>query len=217
MLALLDVSVSWLPAAGHRRGAPLSCPVIMQMRRGSRGPRAPPQRDVPMINEIIPHEEMRVMIEKQGESDEMLGIMRKEDAIAAARERDLDLVLIADKSEPVVCKIVSYDKYRFTKEKKAKEQKKASKNADLKELKMSYKIGDHDYDVRKRSAERFLSQGNPVKFSIFFRGREVAHTDVGLSVMERMAESLVEFGTVDAKPKIMGRSMIMMMKPKPKS
>ena len=192
-----------------------------------------------MINEIIPHEEMRVMIEKQGESDEMLGIMRKEDAIAAARERDLDLVLIADKSEPVVCKIVSYDKYRFTKEKKAKEQKKASKNADLKELKMSYKIGDHDYDVRKRSAERFLSQGNPVsaapvrvpatpanlkggrptqvKFSIFFRGREVAHTDVGLSVMERMAESLVEFGTVDAKPKIMGRSMIMMMKPKPKS
>ena len=162
LLALLDVSVSWLPAAGHRRGAPLSCPVIMQMRRGSRGPRAPPQRDVPMINEIIPHEDMRVMIEKQGESDEMLGIMRKEDAIAAARERDLDLVLIADKSEPVVCKIVSYDKYRFTKEKKAKEQKKASKNADLKELKMSYKIGDHDYDVRKRSAERFLSQGNPV-------------------------------------------------------
>ena len=115
-----------------------------------------------MINEIIPHEDMRGMIEKQGESDEMLGIMRKEDAIAAARERDLDLVLIADKSEPVVCKIVSYDKYRFTKEKKAKEQKKASKNADLKELKMSYKIGDHDYDVRKRSAERFLSQGNPV-------------------------------------------------------
>ena len=133
LLALLDVTVSWLPAAGHRRGARGSCPLSLQMRRGSRGPRAPPQRDVPMINEIIPHEEMRVMIEKQGESDEMLGIMRKEDAIAAARERDLDLVLIADKSEPVVCKIVSYDKYRFTKEKKAKEQKIASKNPNQKE------------------------------------------------------------------------------------
>ena len=179
VLVLADVSLgSWLPmapASNRRTSLALAAPAVMQMRRGPRGPRAPPTQKVPVINEIIPHDEMRVMIEKPGESDEMLGIMSKADALAAASERELDLVLIADKSEPVVCKIVSYDKYRFAKEKKAKEQKKASKNADLKELKMSYKIGDHDYDVRRRSAERFLLQGNPVRRS-FRRARAAPPT-----------------------------------------
>merc|ERR1719298_312372 len=121
------------------------------------------------------------MLDAGGGSDEMLGIMSKEAALEAAAERELDLVLIAAKSDPPVVKIVSYDKYRFAKEKKRKEQQKAAARgkSELKELKMSYKIGDHDYDVRKRQAEKFLSSGDKVKFSMLFRGREVAFTNNG--------------------------------------
>jgi len=124
--------------------------------------------------------------------------------------------LIADKSDPPICKIVSYDKFRFNKEKKKKEQAKAVKGQELKELKMSYKIGAHDYDVRKRAAERFLAQGNKVKFSMQFRGREIVHSDVGKAIMEKMAVSLEDVGVVDASPRVFGRQMIMTIGPKTK-
>merc|ERR1712086_1089984 len=119
--------------------------------------------------------EVRVLVDVPGESDELLGVMSKADAIEAARSRELDLVLIAEKSDPPVCTIVSYDKYRFNKEKKQKGQK-------LKELKLSYKIGDHDFQVRERAAIKFLGQGHKIKFSIQFKGREIMHSDVGLAV-----------------------------------
>jgi len=146
----------------------------------------------------------------------MIGVMSKAEALAAAEERELDLVLIADKSDPPICKIVSYDKFRFNKEKKKKEQAKAVKGQELKELKMSYKIGAHDYDVRKRAAERFLAQGNKVKFSMQFRGREIVHSDVGKAIMEKMAVSLEDVGVVDASPRVFGRQMIMTIGPKTK-
>jgi len=187
---------------------------------GGRGRRysqpAPKPKDNTPINDAINFEEVRVVIDIPGEPDELLGVMSKSDAIAAAGERDLDLVLIAAKSEPPVCKIVSYDKYRFAKEKKKKEQSKAaSKGQELKELKMSYKIGEHDYEVRKKQALKFLGKGDKVKFSMLFRGREVTHADVGKEIMLRMAESLEDIGQLDGAPKVMGRQMIMLISPKP--
>ena len=98
--------------------------------------------------------------------------------------------------------------------KKKKEQQKAVRGQELKELKMSYKIGQHDFDVRLRAAERFLTSGDKVKFSIQFKGREIAHADVAQEVMERMRDALVEKGTVDAPPRVMGRQMIMTVSPK---
>jgi len=156
------------------------------------------------------------MLDNPAEGDTMLGVMTKAEALAEAEERELDLVLVSDKSEPVICKIVSYDKFRFAKEKKRKDQQKAaSKGQELKELKMSYKIGDHDYQVRKKQATKFLGQGNKVKFSMLFRGREVTHADVGRTVMLRMASELEDIGVLDASPRVMGRQMIMMIGPKP--
>jgi len=159
---------------------------------------------------------MRVMVDVGDGTDEMLGVMSKDEALAAARERELDLVLIAAKTDPPVVKIVSYDKFRFAKEKKKKEQMKAAARgkSELKELKMSYKIGEHDYMVRKKQAVKFLSSGDKVKFSMLFKGREVTHSDVGREIMLKMAGELEENGTLDAPPKVMGRQMIMMISPK---
>ena len=148
---------------------------MMARGRGGYQQRAPVIDRTP-INGAIPFENMRVMVDAGDGTDELLGIMSKDEALEAARERELDLVLIAGKSDPAVVKIVSYDKFRFAKEKKRKEQQKAAARgkSELKELKMSYKIGVHDYTVRKKSALKFLSAGDKVKFSMLFRGREVS-------------------------------------------
>ena len=203
------------PQLGRRAAA--GAPQMMA-RGGGRGYRGPPQpvKDTTPINGAIPYDEMRVMVDAGGGADEMLGIMSKDEALAAARERELDLVLIAGKSDPPVVKIVSYDKFRFAKEKKRKEQQKAAARgkSELKELKMSYKIGDHDYQVRKKQATKFLKSGDKVKFSMLFRGREVTHSDVGKEIMLRMAGELEELGALDSPPKVMGRQMIMMISPR---
>ena len=177
--------------------------VMMAGRGRGRGNRnAQPVKDTTPINGAIPFDEMRVMVDAGGGADEMLGIMNKDDALAAARERELDLVLIA-KGDPPVVKIVSYDKFRFAREKKRKEQQKAAARgkSELKELKMSYKIGDHDYGVRRKQAMKFLTSGDKVKFSMLFRGREVTHADVGREIMLRMAGELEELGALDSPPK----------------
>ena len=181
-------------------------PVMMAGRGGGRGRfRGPPVpvKDTTPINGAIPYDEMRVMLDAGGGTDEMLGIMSKDEALEAARERELDLVLIAEKSNPPVVKIVSYDKFRFAREKKRKEQQKAASRgkSELKELKMSYKIGEHDYGVRKKQAMKFLNAGDKVKFSMLFRGREVTHADVGKQIMLRMAGELEELGALDSPPK----------------
>jgi len=188
---------------------------MMAGRRPRPQQRAPAPKDNTPINEKIDFQEMRVVIDQPGEADELLGVMSKAEALEKAEEMELDLVLIASKGELPVCKIVSYDKYRYAKEKKKKEQKAAaSKGQELKELKMSYKIGEHDYDVRKKQAVRFLQQGNKVKFSMLFRGREITHSEVGQKIMMDMAKELDEIGVLDGNPKIMGRQMIMMISPK---
>ena len=223
LLLLLDVSRSLLvqPAVcatrlGGGRGR-LATP-RMQRGRGRRNYEPPKPKDTTPINEAIKFSEMRVLVDVGGGADELLGVMSKEDALAAAEERELDLVLIAAKTEPVICKIVSYDKFRFSQEKKKKEQQKAASRgkSELKELKMSYKIGEHDYLVRKKQAVKFLNSGDKVKFSMLFRGREVTHSDVGRDIMIKLAAELDAYGTLDSNPKVMGRTMVMMISPRPK-
>ena len=199
----------WRPRAGAVR--------CMAGRGRGRGQRAPPVIDRTPINEAIEFDSMRVMVDSGDGGDEMLGIMTRSEALAAAEERELDLVLIAGQSDPPVVKIVSYDKFRFAKEKKRKEQQKAAARgkSELKELKMSYNIGDHDYGVRQKQAVKFLSSGDKVKFSMLFRGRQVTHSDVGKEIMLRMAGELDDVGVLDSPPKVMGRQMIMMISPRP--
>ena len=237
-LLLCDGAGAWSASAIGRTGAaaascryaagaeqqPPRVSTLMMIGRGrgrgrGRGYVPEPQKDTTPINGAIPFDEMRVMIDIGGGADEMLGVMSKDEALAAARERELDLVLIAGKSDPPVVKVVSYDKFRFAKEKKRKEQQKAAARgqSELKELKMSYKIGDHDYGVRKKQASKFLSSGDKVKFSMLFRGREVTHADVGREIMLRMANELEDLGILDSPPKVMGRQMIMMISPKPRN
>jgi len=184
-----------------------------------RGPvrRAPPKpKDNTPINDMIKFEQMRVMAQNPGEADEFLGVMSKADALAEAEKRGLDLVLVTTKGDVPVCKIISFDKYRYDKEKKQKELKRAASTSQkLKELKMSYRIGIQDFEVRKKQAVRFLQQGDKVKFSMFFRGREIVFSDKGREVMLDMATALEDVGVLEGKPKVEGRQMIMMIVPKP--
>jgi len=209
LVAPLRVAVDF-PHGGLRTPTP-----TMGGRRPQRPMQRPPPKDNTPINEKIEFDEVRVVIDMPGEADEMVGVMSKADALAKAEEMELDLVLIMAKADPPICKIVNYDKFRYAKEKKKKEQKAAaSKGQELKELMMSYKIGEHDYEVRKKQALRFLAQGNKVKFSMLFRGREITHSDVGQKIMLGMASDLDETGVLDGTPKIMGRQMIMTISPK---
>ena len=115
---------------------------------------------------------LRVVVDRGEADDEVLGIITRDEALERAREEGVDLVMITEKSDPPVCKIVDYGKLRYQKDKKKKEQAKKAKTNEIKEVKMSYKIGEGDYDVRKKRADKFIKNGNRVKLSIQFRGRE---------------------------------------------
>jgi translation initiation factor IF-3 len=176
--------------------------------------RPPPKKEIPMINELIRAASLRVLGD-----DGPARILTREEALGAAEDAGLDLVLVDPNADPPVAKIVSYDKYRYEQEKKKKESLKKSRegSSKLKEVKVSYKIGEHDYDVMRRRALKFLSSGDKVKVSMQFRGREVVTgKDQGRELLLKMAEELEEVGILDAQPKVMGRQMIMMVSPKPK-
>lgn len=130
-----------------------------------------------------------------------------------ASEQGLDLVKIAPKAEPPVCRIMDYGKFRFEQAKKDKEARKNQKIVDIKEVRLSAKIDVHDFEVRVKNAQKFLSGGDKVKASIRFRGREMAHTDIGLGVMQRFAEACAEYGTVEKSAKLEGRQMLMFIAP----
>jgi len=154
------------------------------------------------MNNGIQVSELRVVTDSPGGKDEALGIMSKADAIAKAQEMGgLDLILINNNSDPPVCKIADYSKYRYNKEKKAKEVKKNSKASETKEVKMSYKIDVHDYGVRKKNAEKFLLQGNRVKCTVMFRGREAQHDKLGFELLDKMIEELGAIAVRDGKAK----------------
>ncbi|AVQ72490.1 MAG: translation initiation factor IF-3 [Microcystis sp. M048S1] len=167
-------------------------------------------RDLPQINERIRFPEIRV-IDSDGSQ---LGIITPAEALRVAEEKELDLVLVSETASPPVCRIMDYGKYKFEQEKKAREAKKKQHTADIKEVKMRYKIDEHDYNVRVNQAQRFLKAGDKVKATITFRGREIQHSNLAEELLARMAKDLQDVAEVQQAPKKEGRNMMMMLSPK---
>ena len=167
-------------------------------------------RNVPPINENIRFPKVRV-IDTDGAQ---LGIMPPREALELAEEKELDLVMVSDKADPPVCRIMDYGKYKFEQEKKAREARKRQHNAEVKEVKMRYKIDKHDYLVRVNHAQRFLKAGDKVKATVMFRGREIQHTDLAEELLRRLAQDLEEFAEIQQHPKREGRNMMMLLSPK---
>ncbi|MFM2430271.1 MAG: hypothetical protein RLZZ511_1484 [Cyanobacteriota bacterium] len=167
-------------------------------------------REMPMINERIRFPKVRLL-----DSDSsQIGIMSSREALQMAEERELDLVLMSDKADPPVCKIIDYGKHKFEQEKKAKEAKKKQHTVDVKEVKMRYKIEEHDYQVRLSQAERFIKAGDKVKAVVTFRGREIQHSNLAETLLKKMADDLKEVCEVQQFPKREGRNMTMFLAPK---
>lgn len=144
---------------------------------------------------------------------EQLGILPIHEALKAARERGLDLVEVAPQAKPPVCKIMDYSKWKYDQAKKLKEAKKKQRTQDVKEIKMRPSIDEHDFNVKARACERFLTDGDKVKATIMFRGRELAHIEIGQKVLERLLERVKDICVVERPPRIEGRNMIMVLAP----
>lgn len=162
------------------------------------------------VNEAIVDKEVRLI----GEEGEQLGIVSGEEANRIAAEKGLDLVKISPNAKPPVCKIMDYGKYRFEQAKRAKEAKKNQRVMEVKEIRMSPGIGDNDFNTKLKNGLKFLADGDRVKVTVRFRGREMAHTDIGKELLKRFAEACTEVGTMDKDPKLEGRNMSMFMSPK---
>ena len=163
------------------------------------------------INEEIRDKELRVI----SNDGEQLGIMSASEALRLAEERDLDLVKISPQAKPPVCKIMDYGKYRFDMAKREKEARKNQRVVDIKEVRLSVNIDTHDFDTKVGHAKRFIAGGDKVKVSIRFRGREMAHTNLGIEIMERFAQACAETAAVEKAAKLEGRQMLMFLAPKP--
>ena len=162
------------------------------------------------INEEIRASEVRLI----DENGEMRGIMSIDDAMALADEANLDLVNISPNAEPPVCKILDYGKYRYELQKKEKKNKKNQKVTEVKEIRLSPSIEDHDVQVKAKTAIKFLKDGDKLKVSLRFRGRERDYVAKGYEVMEAFAELVSEYGVIEKKPKMEGRRMNMFLAPK---
>lgn len=162
------------------------------------------------INEQIRAKEVRV-IDAEGAQ---LGILATRKALDMAYDKGLDLVEISPGSVPPVCRIMDYGKYRFDKEKKEKEAKKKQQIVELKEVQLSCRIDTHDFETKLNHAIRFLNQGNKVKVSVKFKGREMAHTEIGLEVIKKFGEACMEVGIIEKQPTLDGRQMLMFLAPK---
>lgn len=163
------------------------------------------------VNEQIRDKELRV-VDSDGTQ---LGIMPLRQALELAEQKNLDLVKIAPQAKPPVCKIIDYGKFRFEQSKREKEQRKNQRVVDIKEVRLSLNIDTHDFETKRNHAARFLSEGNKVKASIRFRGRELGHPELGQEIMRRFAEALSEAANVEKPPKLEGRTMLMFLAPKP--
>ena len=163
------------------------------------------------INEEIRDREIRVV----GADGAQLGIMSAKDALKLAAEKNLDLVKIAPQAVPPVCRIMDYGKFRFEKAKREKEARKNQKVIDTKEIRLSLNIDVHDFDTKVNNAIKFLKGGDNVKVSVRFRGREMAHPELGQNLIVRFAEACSEYGNMDKAPKMEGRSMALFLSAKP--
>lgn len=162
------------------------------------------------MNDEITADSVRVV---DGESGDMLGVMKTSDAIAKAAEKGLDLVEVSPGASPPVCKILDYGKYRYEAQKKAKEAKKNQKIVQTKEIKLRMNTDTHDLDVKMRNARKFIEHGDKVKVSLRFRGREVTHNDIAREHMLEAAEGLSDIAKMEVEPKMEGRQMIMILVP----
>ncbi len=162
------------------------------------------------INEEIRAREVRVI----SPDGQQLGVLPVREALRLAHERHLDLVEIAPHADPPVCRIMDYGKYKYEQSKKEREARKRQKIVDIKEIRMSPKIEDHDFDVKARSAARFLSDGDKVKITVRFRGREIVHADLAKEMLEQLVAKLGPLCTVERPPRVEGRAMIMVLAPR---
>ena len=160
-----------------------------------------------MINEQIRDREIRLI----GEDGEQLGIMSARDAMKLAREANLDLVKIAPTAKPPVCKIIDYGKYRYEQARKEKEARKKRKTIEVKEVRLSPNIDTNDLNTKVNQARKFVSSGNKVKVAVRFRGRELAHTAVGKTILEDFAQKLSDIAVIDKPAKLEGKSMVMFL------
>ena len=163
-----------------------------------------------IINEGIHHNKVRLI----DASGIQLGIYSSTEALDMAMSKGLDLVMISEKSNPPVCRITDYGKYKFTQEKKAKEARKKQHNVTIKEVKMRYKIEEHDYKVRVNQASRFLHAGDKVKATVTFRGREIQHTNLAINLLKKMANDLNQESEVQQPPSRDGKHIVMILSPK---
>ena len=162
------------------------------------------------MNDQIEAPQVRV-VDADGE---MVGVISKEEGLEIAFEAGLDLVEISPNADPPVCKVLDYGKYKYEAQKKANEARKKQKVIDVKEIKMRPGIDEHDYQVKMRSVKRFLGDGDKVKMTIRFRGREMAHQELGMKVLDRVREDVGELAKVEQFPKSEGRLMTMVIAPK---
>ena len=168
---------------------------------------------VHQINEEILDKEVRLI----GDQGEQLGIMSVVDALRIATEHELDLVKIAPGSNPPVCRIMDYGKYRFEQTKKEKEAKKNQRVIEIKEIRMSPSIDTNDFNTKLKNGQKFLAEGNRLKVSVRFRGREMAHTEIGGVILRDFAAKCADIANMDKAPKLEGRNMSMFLSPKPQT
>ena len=171
---------------------------------------AQPSREGPRINGMIAVPKVLVI----GADGEKLGVVDTDSALAMAEEEGLDLVEVSPNVSPPVCKILDYGKLKYQEQKKASEARKRQKTVDVKEIKMRPNIDKHDYDVKMRSVTKFIGEGDKVKVTMRFRGREMAHQELGMQVLTRVREEVDEIAKVEASPKLEGRQMMMVLAPR---
>ena len=169
-----------------------------------------PSRDGPRVNEQINTDPVRVV----GADGEMVGVIPLKQGLQMALEAGLDLVEVSPNADPPVCKVLDYGKYKYEAQKKANEARKKQKVIEVKEIKMRPGIDEHDYQVKMRSVRRFLDDGDKVKMTIRFRGREMAHQELGMKVLDRIRGDIDAMARVEQTPRTEGRMMTMVLAPK---
>ncbi len=175
-----------------------------------RRPLAPPPKSGPRYNEFINVPKVRV-IDDEGEN---LGVMFTQEAIEQAAEVGLDLVEVSPNADPPVCKFLDIGKFKYEAQKKANIARKTQKTQELKEIKMRPNIDDHDYDTKMKKVHDFIGEGDKVKITLRFRGRELSHQQLGMNLLQRVAENVAEIAKVEAYPRMEGRQMLMVLSPK---
>ena len=171
---------------------------------------APPVKSGPRFDDMIQSDKVRV-IDENGEN---LGVMFTNEAIEQANEIGLNLVEVSPNADPPVCKFLDVGKYRYEAQKKANAARKTQKTQQIKEIKMRPNIDDHDYDVKMRSVKKFIEDGDKVKMTLRFRGREMAHQELGMDVLKRVQDDTAEIAKIEAYPRLEGRQMLMVLAPK---